>query len=446
MNKTVDTFRQYLRSRHIYDLNLEETLTENKGLIFTSLLLFIGVLVLRSWTNLSHPGLYAEDSIHYFNYYYGNFRTFTDIFQHPNGYYNIYNNLAAFIIAKADILLQPLLYQTVSLLLCLVTIAAFSMSGLIKSRYILFISPFFLGLTGLNHLYYYISLTFQMYVVILLLLVMLFWQRCHRLTVNILFFIIASFLIWSGPYSVLLVPFCLVFLILFKGKEYLFTALILVALAYTLSVTKSTIMLENILKPDILLLWGTTLVTKVYFLGLKSSVNAEKLILIALSLAALFWYLRRDTFFLKTSLLFGVIIVSSFAPLFLSKKYLLYQSIFPCHVLIAQFFWVGFLLYSADRIILRQERNRFVVGMAMVVAITVLIAYDNYMTSEKYRVPVLTSIPMFLQTVKEAEQQDLAAKGERVIITTNGTGVFKAAAIVGDRSPSGKLISRQHIE
>ncbi|MDD3813776.1 MAG: hypothetical protein PHZ02_03940 [Desulfocapsaceae bacterium] len=438
--------RSFIRDREVYELNLKQTFSENKVIIFSGLLLYVVVMLIRSWGNFSQPGLYAEDTAHYFNFYYGNIRSLGDIFQHPNGYYNIYNNLVAFLVAKADILIQPLLYQLVSIILCVLTVAAFSLSGLIRSKYILFISPFFLGLSGFNHLYYYISLTFQMYVGVLLLLVLLFWQRNSSASFNIIYFLVASLLIWSGPYSVLIVPFCLVFMLFFAGKDLVFFGLLLVALAYTFSVSDSTIMLGNLFHKEILLLWGNTLVTQVFFLGLKDSVNLEKLLLIAGTLIPLLIYLRKERFYLKIAMLFFLIIISSFAPLFLSKKYLLYQSVKECHVLIAQFFWVAFLLYSADNLILKQRRYQHLLGTGLVLTIAFFIIFHNSQKVDMYRAPILTPISNFLHSVKEAEQKGLKEKHQFVIISSNGTdNMFSAVAIVGDRSKESKEIGREDI-
>jgi hypothetical protein len=445
MKKIGSTLRSFIRDREIYDLNLKQTFSENKVVILSGLLLYIAVMLIRSWGNFSQPGLYAEDTAHYFNFYYGDIRSLGDIFQHPNGYYNIYNNLIAYLVAKADILIQPFLYQLVSIILCVLTVAAFSLSGLIRSRYILFISPFFLGLSGLNHLFYYITLTFQMYVVIVLLLVMLFWQRSPVAIFNIIFFLLTSFLIWSGPYSVMVVPFCLTFLVLFRGKDCMFACLLVVTIAYTFSVTSSTIMLGNLFKPDILLLWGQTLVTHVFFMGLKDSVNVEKLLLIGVTLIPLLIYLRKERFYLKIVLLCAVIIVSSFAPFFLSNKYLIYKSVKPCHLLIAQFFWVIFILYSADKIVLKQRRYHHLLGTGLLIVIMAFIVFDNFLNSDKYRVPIIASMPNFLHAVKEAEQMGLKGKQQVAIISTDGTSGFKAVAVVGDNSEGSKVIRREHI-
>ena len=431
--------------REEYKPEATDALKRHKVTILLGLLLYALTVVIRSWQHFATPGFYAEDSVHYFNFFYGNLRQLSDIFQHPNGYYNIYNNLVAFLVARADILIQPLLYHIISASLCILTVAACTLSGLFRTRSILFISPFFLGLTGMNHVYYYISLTFQMYNVVLLLLILLFydlknWPR----PLHFAWFLLISFLIWSGPYSVLVVPFCLSYMVLFRGRDLLSVGLLAVTVAYTLAVSKSTIMLGNLFDLSILALWGKTLVTDVFFLGFKDSVNTEKLILIASIFTILIAIFRKDRFYLKISLLLLIIIVASFAPLFLSKKYLLYQTIYPCHRLIAQFFWVIFILFSLDRLLLLLPRHQDIAGAGIVVLLAVFICVDNFSHSDKYAVPLLPSTTQFLHRVKEVEQMDLLQKHQRAIISTAGTGIFKAAATIGDRSKNGKLVIREH--
>jgi hypothetical protein len=446
MKRMQQLWTWFLESRSTYSLRAGEAGIEAKRAISLGLLFFIGVMLLRSWENFSQPGLYAEDSIHYFNFYYGNIRTPVDIFQHPNGYYNIFNNLVAYLAAKADVGIQPLIYQSVCIALCIVTVAAFSLSGLVSNRYLLFISPLLLGLSGFNHLYYYISLTFQMYVVVLILLLVILRRRKSSGPVELLLFLLMAFLIWSGPYSVLVVPVALTFIVFFRDRTIQCAGLLLVTVAYSLSVTESTIMLGNVLNPDIMRLWATTLVTKVFFMGFKDAVNVEKLILVAAVFLAVWSVLRRDRYYLKVAVLMLVIIVASFAPLFLSKKYLLYQAIFPCHLLIAQFFWLALLLFTADRILLQRPAMQHLGGSALIVVFLVFIIADNIRHPDKREAKILEAMPRFLAKVKEVEELNLAQEGKKILLSTNGTGKFKAAAIVGDRSKNGKLVDRIHVQ
>ncbi len=434
------------KERDGYTFSREKEMHRPGIAAYVGLICFTAILLLRSWQNFSHPGLYAEDSIHYFNFYYGNVRSLADILQHPNGYYNLFNNLAAYLTAKADVLLQPLIYQLVCIGLSCLTIAAFSFSGLIANRFLLFVSPLLLGLSGLNHIYYYISLTFQMYVVVLLLLILMLRRTEASIPVEILLFILMSALIWSGPYSVLVVPFALAFIVFFRDRTIACTGILLVTIAYTLSVTKSTIMLENLFRPEILRLWGSTLVTDIFFMGFKHSVNLEKLLLIFATCSTVFFLLRRDRFFLKTALLLLVIIVASLAPMLLSKKILLYQKLLPCHLLIGQFFWLVLILLTADRLLLRWPARQNLVGSVIVVLAVGFILADNLKHPDKRVAQIQEAMPRFLLTVKKTEEMNLAREGKKIIISTPGTSTFKAAAIVGDRSGNGKLAGRVHVQ
>ncbi len=286
-----------------------------------------------------------------------------------------------------------------------------------------------------------------MYLVVVILLVLLFWQKNKTVLLDIPFFILLAFLIWSGPYSVLAVPFCVAFLFLFKGKTPLFLSVIGVTLAYALSVEKSTIMLGNLLDYDILYLWFHTLMTKVFFMGMKDSVNTERIILLLAIFIPLLTYLRHEKFYLKNTLLFFIVIVSSFAPLFLSKKYLLYQTIYPCHSLIAQFFYLVFILYSCDKLLGKlNTSNERKAGLLLISAVCSFIFVDNSRHRDKWETPIMTNIPLFLQTVKEAEELHLEEKGEQMVIIAEGNKrTFKPVAIVGDRSQESTRIKRIYI-
>jgi len=446
MRTPLQTLTDLFLNRETYQLDWGDFFAENKAYIWGGLLIYVVVMLARSWENFSQPGFYAEDSLHYFNYYYGNTRSFVDIFQAPNGYYNIYNNLMAWLIAKADILFQPFCYQLAAISLAVLTVAAFSLSGLIRSKYILIMSPLLLGFSGLNHIYYYISLTFQMYVIIVFLMVLLFWQKSSVSLFNLLYFLLACFMIWSGPYSVLIVPFCLTFIVLFKGKNFLFSGLLLISITYVFSVSKSTIMFENLFDSNITGMWGKSLVLHIFYMNLQDSINMERLLLIPATIIPLLIYLRKEKYYLKTTLLFAVVIISSLAPFFLSEKYLLYQTIYPCHIMIAQFFWLAFVLYSLDMILLKMKRFQSTAGIALMLGITSFIVYDNYSHIEKFKVPVLSSTKAFVKTVKEVEQMGLKERGQWMVITTDGTDGFRVEALVGARSKKQAPIKRIHVE
>ena len=391
------------------------------------ILCFIVIVIFRSWENLTHPGLYAEDSVLYFNIFYGDKQPLNKLFFAPHGYPAILNNLAALLIAKANILYQATLYHLVPLLSGIVTVAAFSFSGLIRNKLLLFIAPLLLGLSGMNHNYYYLTITFQMYVVIILLLNLLFWRTKPRKVPGVLFFLFLTLLIWSGPYSVLTVPFTLLYILLFRDRVPMFLTLIIVALFYVLAVNSGTVRLGNLFNPFILSMWGKSLVFDIFYMGQLplTAINAIALAVISVFFATIFLLLRRDRFFLKTSLLFLAIIVLNYAPFLLSTKLAMYHRIFPCHIAISQFFWLAFLLFTIDRLCLRfvliKKRMAFVFCLLAIA----FIINDNLHHPEKYRESIIPDIPQFLATIKEYEELNLAEKHQQVIIETPGSLVMR---------------------
>lgn len=402
--------------------------------VFIGLALFLIAMVLRSWDNFATPGLYAEDTAHYFNYYYGNTREIADIFRQPNGYFNIFNNLMAFLIAKADVKSHAMLYQLTGIVLCFCTVAAFSFSGLLKNRYTLLAAPLLLGFSGLNHLYYYISLTFQMYVVVLLLLTLCLWRQPLTGLTGFFTFLLMVFLVWSGPYSVLVVPFTLIYALFFKDKNWQLLGLIFAAVIYTLSLSaKSGLMLENLFSLKILATWGKALFW-VFYMGFETKVNPERLTLIGITFFMVLVLLRKDTYYLKTALVLLAIIVASFAPFFLSKKYLLYQTFYPCHFMIAQFFWVALILFTGDRLLATSPRVANFTGPLFLLLCLVFIVVDNQAHPDKRKVPIHTNIKPFLQAVSDAEKSKPADRKELIIVKTLGKSAFMAQTIVGDHS------------
>ena len=64
------------------------------------------------------------------------------------------------------------------------SVATASFSGLVRNRVLLLVCPLALGLTGLNHLYYYNTLIYTMYTGVLMLLALLFYPPPPKYTVS----------------------------------------------------------------------------------------------------------------------------------------------------------------------------------------------------------------------------------------------------------------------
>lgn len=388
--------------------------------VTVAIILFLVVLILRSYTNLLHPGLYMEDATHYFNNYYGGFRPFDFVLQHPNGYYNVLNNFVAWLTAHLDVRMQPLSYHAFSVVMGIATATCILFSGLLRTRSLLVIAPLVLGLSGMNHIYYYITLTFQMYNVVILLLLLLFFP-VPKSSLSLLFqSLLATLLVWSGPYSVVALPVSLLFLILFRNwkKSVLHCIVIANVLLYTLSLRESTVQFLNIFNESILNIAASVLFERIFFLELLGSITFFKVCSFFLLLALTLYALRKDRFYCKLSLVLFAIIVGSLAPLFLSIKFPLYMTVFPCHVYISQFFWLFFLLFTADRFLL-QERRWLGIRLVLPIAFLCTVIVDNVSHPDKHSNPIMAKVPSFVRTIYLVEQLELGKNNQYVVLKTD---------------------------
>ncbi|MBE0585203.1 MAG: hypothetical protein IH612_15765 [Desulfofustis sp.] len=422
---------------------------ENYSIITISLALFIAAFLLRSWQNVINPGLYWEDATHYFNLYYGLKRELSFILQHPNGYYNIINNLIAWIAAHLDVRLQPLSYHLFAMILGVITATNLLFSRLFQTRSILLAAPIVLGLSGMNHIYYYNTLTFQMYNVVVLLLCLLFYPTPRSKLSLCILCLIASLLVWSGPYSVVALPVSIFFLLFFRNgsKTILFTVVIINVVLYSLSVTESTVQIQNILDPSIRRIAAQVLFERVFFLDLLGKLTSLKLMLFCVLLGSAFFVLRRNAYYLKTSAILFAIILGGLAPLFLSIKFQLYQAVFPCHIYISIFFWLVFLLFTADRIMSHRGASVQIQVIVPLLFFSVVVI-DNLRQPAKRYEKIMTSIPAFVETIHRVENLELEKDNTYVVIKTeNVMPEFMPPMVrVGSQRPDARRLGRQEIE
>ncbi|MDK9706520.1 MAG: hypothetical protein OEL83_05675 [Desulforhopalus sp.] len=436
-----------LRERPLYFLDRQSFLRENRGVLLLALASLIVVLLIRSWENFSHPGFYAEDATYYFKLNYNADFLWENIFRNPNGYYNILNNFVAQLLGDIDIRWQAAAYQSVAFMTTVLTTLMFARSGLIKNKILIFLTPFILGLSGFNHIVYYLTITFQMYVLVLTLFAVLLLDETDSPIKNLMLFLIIPLLVWSGPYSVLAVPFAITFIVLFRGKTWIMLWTLVVTIAYALSTTGSTIMLGNIFEKQIQVLWGEAVIRDIFLLGLREHVNIEKVILLLAILVPAIYAIRRETFHLRILALFMVVIISSMAPVLLSKKIIMYGSIYPCHLLLGKFFWILSVLIIVDRLVkVIPEKFTQISVSAAACCIVLFIVVDNLKHESMRKIDVLYNIPEFLQTIHETEKLKLEEKGEIVRIIADGVGIFDPIVRVGSRNPEARLVKTIFIE
>ena len=408
-------------SRELYPIPDKKDLQIQLPLIGGAVILYLLTLAFRSWPNLIHPGMYMEDATHYFNIYYGGNRDLSFILQHPNGYYNILNNLVAWLSSKLDVRMVTWAYHLFSLTTGIVCAVLFLFTGLIKNRLLLLITPIVLGLSGMNHIYYYTSLTFQMYNVVIILLILLFLPGPESFFSLVCKTALATLLIWSGPYSVVAVPVSLVSMVMFKGKyrNIWLMWVIICSIGYSLSVQGGMIRLATFSDAGARHSMISTLFTKIFFMDMLGSLSTYKMSIFLLIIVAIFLFLRKNSTYLKISILLFGIIIGSLAPLFLSVKYLLYQQVFPCHIYIAQFFWLVFVLYTIDQFMPVLKKTAHFFPPAVVAAILCFVLADNLKHPAKGKREIMTNLPDFLATIHRVEQLSLIDNNQYVVLKTN---------------------------
>ena len=435
-NKVID----YFQNRPLFVFDRKSFLEKNNHLIWFSILGLAIIIFARSWQHYLNPALYAEDAPFYFKLSYNTDFLFRDIFRNPNGYYNVLNNLLAHLLGNFDVRVQPLTYHLVASFITIFTTFLFCRIGLIKEKILVVLMPLLLGLSGFNHVYYYLTITFQMYVLVVTLFAVLLLEAQTSSLKNIFIFLAIPILVWSGPYSVLAVPFAITFIFLFRGKTVIMLWTIAVTVIYALSTTGSTIMLSNIFVHEFQVLWFKTLVKDIFLLGLLEHANIEKVFLLLAIFGPMIYLIRRSTLHLRVLALLMVVIISSMAPLFLSKKYIMYGGIYPCHLLIGKFLWIIFILIVVDRLIesvsLKLKKPVSIIALCLISSFIII---DNIKHPEMRKVEILTNVPTFLHTIHELESLHIETRNEAYRVTAEGSGIFTPVAFVGSRSPEAKV-------
>ena len=173
---------------------------------------------------------------------------------------------------------------------------------------------------------------------------------------------------------------------------------------------------DNILDPDLRRTIIEVLFGRVFLLDLGGPINPIKVAAVLAGFAGLFVGLRHDIRYLKIALLTLSTIVLSLAPLFLSEKILLYQRVFPCHLYIAVFFWIVFLLCSLDAMLMRLERFRSSAGVLLVAAVIAVVWFDNSKHPDKGSITVMRQVPAFADAIYQAEQLHLERDNLYVVV------------------------------
>jgi hypothetical protein len=414
--------------------------------VLATMLLVLAVL-LRSWHTLSHAAFYVEDTL-LFTQYYGMYKPLADVVQnHFNQpYITLLSNFYGWLYSHLDVRMQASFYKWTGFAWGTAAAVIFFYSGLIRNRAVLLVGPLLVGLTGLNHIYYYNTLIYIMYTAVAILLCLLFFPTPKTKIGTVLMGMAFILLPWAGPYSVLLVPVAVMMLVFSRKdrkKKWLLSLLLISTVAYFSTVTGNTAQLAQ-LKLWVIRNFFHVLLQKIVFFGLVDSISSWLWVPVCLSIALVLYVLRRDRDFLCHSLVLFAIIGGSLALFYLSIKFPLYLFASSCHRFLSLYFWIIFLLYSVDRLISRYSVKKTGVLFFVLLTLT-LIVVDNINDPRKRKVPVIPETRDYLAAVYQFEQLDLKKRNQFVMLELENyqSPFFTPQARVGSREPDAVQLGRE---
>jgi hypothetical protein len=162
---------------------------------------------------------------------------------------------------------------------------------------------------------------------------------------------------------------------------------------------------------------------------------------ILLIIGGSFLLFRKDTVFIKNSLLMLATIFGSFTLFYLSSKYPVYIRPKPCHTFLSAFFWCVYLLYLVDHLFQRYGEQKIPVTIFLVLLCTVIF-FDNKKHTDKYTVNPLAGTEAYISAIHTMEQQHLEKKNQYVILrhSTQQHHVMHPWVQVGSRRPDAQQI------
>jgi hypothetical protein len=298
----------------------------------------------------------------------------------------------------------------------------------------------------MNHIYYYVTLTYQMYIGVVLLICIMFLKIPQTRLGFFAMILVCILLIWSGPYSVIAVPVAYLFLVLFneRRKNALMVWIILSTFSYT-PTAQSLVRLSNVFDLTILSKMIAIFIEKVLFLDLLQSINPSLILLLTIALVSCIWFLRKEPNYIRHTVIFWSIITLALTPLFLSIKFLYYPDPGPCHLLISQFFWLAWLLFTSDKIIRKKPAHRIFTVLLPAFFIFIILI-DNIQHQYIMHVQPMRDLPAFLSAVSDAEKLRLEKQDQFVILSyQKGGGIFQPTVRVGSRKKAAERIGKKEI-
>ncbi|HEC13563.1 MAG TPA: hypothetical protein ENI80_10005 [Acidiferrobacteraceae bacterium] len=430
-------------------INAESFIRQNRIWLILAVSLFVAINLVRSWGTLSTPSLLTEDS-YYFNYYYSGYADMASIANKPNGYLNIANNLVAKGISILDVRIQPVLYVILAFVLGTFTASMVIFSGYFRNKWLIGIVPVVLGLSGFNHIYYFTTLTYQMYVVVVLLLsYVVFFQVPRQYKYLLPVFMLCVLFVYSGPYSVTLIPLSMLLSVfLYNKRKAIFLVLLsLFVISYFVNVDSGTTTMTSFFVQERISYFVYVLINDIFLLGLVDDSAALFVFMAEITLLSVVMYsLRYDRLYIKLAVVLIAFVVAALLPYFMSSKYIPYFHR-PAYILVAYYFWWIFLLWTAERLLVGNKKSLILAPLLSAVFV-VLVVYDNYRHPAKGTDDrVNPAVMQFVHAVHAVEQLDLESKNQFLWMRVNDPYLEGSPTLyVGSTKASARRLESKNIK
>jgi hypothetical protein len=214
---------------------------------------------------------------------------------------------------------------------------------------------------------------------------------------------------------------------------------ILSTLAYFATVSGSTVQLTNLLRPWLLVQYLQTVFDKIFFFDFTRHLPMWYGFILLLAIVAVAWLLRRDRDYLLQALVMLGLVFASILLFFLSVKLAQYITTSDCHRVVASFFWVLFLVVTADRLLgdrpLHSPWPLVCAGLLLT-----LVVFDNRRHPDKRWVRPVPALAEYLETIRFYEGQGLAGKRQAVCLHLPTGRPMQPRVLVGYRGAETRLL------
>lgn len=380
--------------------------------ILGSLVLFI-TLVILSYPYMVHPSILIEDTMELSDTIAGGVNLLDpQTYNYYRGYPVFLTKWFASAAGVFPLVWQPTLYLGISILMMCLAMTTMAYSGIFTTRFMLLFGPLALFTGGFSVPPFYITLTGTLFTTTALLMALAVRPAPVRNFTWLPYLALIAILSWSGPYESQMLPLAVASLLLMGSgkKAFILAFMILLAAAYTLSSAEGMVQLSNILDSSIRTHFFRALVQYVFLLELFPDADYTIGLLIILAIVGVMVRFRDDRIYIKHSLIFLAVLLTSLLTFFISFKYHQYNGVLiPAHTIVSQYCWIIFILLSCDKMLqsLNNSAVAKVVGLILLSLCVVVFIAKGRTSTQLYQLKVENNTPDFIKAVNYAKTVDL---------------------------------------